>query len=118
MSAEPLLAVRALVKHFAANRGLFERSGATVKAVDANLMLEGLQKIANRITSGVILAALIIGASLLMRVETSFVLFGYPGIAIICFLGAVAGGIYMVVNIVIQDQRSQRAAAKQRRQHL
>jgi len=34
MSAEPLLAVRAMAKHFAANRGLFERSGATVKAVD------------------------------------------------------------------------------------
>jgi len=89
-----------------------------VKAVDANLMLEGLQKIANRITSGVILAALIIGASLLMRVETSFVLFGYPGIAIICFLGAAAGGVYMVVNIFIQDEKSQRAAARQRRQHL
>jgi ubiquinone biosynthesis protein len=89
-----------------------------VKAVDANLMLEGLQKIANRITSGVILAALIIGASLLMRVETSFVLFGYPGIAIICFLGAAAGGVYLLVNIFIQDEKSQRAAARQRRQHL
>ena len=43
-----------------------------VNAVDAPIVMEGLQKIANRITSGVILAALIVGASLLMRVETSW----------------------------------------------
>src|SRR5476649_464068 len=61
-----------------------------VKAVDAPLVMEGLQKIANRVTSGLILAALIVGASLLMRIETPFMLFGYPGIAIICFLAAAA----------------------------
>ena len=89
-----------------------------VKVVDVNLLLEGLQKIANRITSGVILAALIIGASLLMRVETSFILFGYPGLAIICFLAAVAGGVYLLVNIFVQDEKSQRLARRQRQQHL
>ncbi len=89
-----------------------------VKAVDANLVLEGLQKIANRITSGVILAALIVGASLLMRVETSFVLFGYPGIAIICFLAAAAGGVFLLVSIFIQDEKSARLARRQRQQHL
>ncbi|HEX2333929.1 MAG TPA: hypothetical protein VHI32_12245 [Burkholderiales bacterium] len=35
-------------------------------------------KIANRITSGVILAALIVGASLMMGIQTSWTLFGYP----------------------------------------
>jgi ubiquinone biosynthesis protein len=89
-----------------------------VKAVDANLMLEGLQKIANRITSGVILAALIVGASLLMRVETSFRLFGYPGLAIICYLVAVAGGVYLLASIFIQDEKSARLARRQRHQHL
>jgi len=81
-----------------------------VKAVDAPLVMEGLQKIANRVTSGLILAALIVGASLLMRVETSFVLFGYPGIAIICFLGAAAGGVYLLASIFIQDRESARKA--------
>ena len=42
-----------------------------VRALDANLVMEGLQKIANRITMGIVLAALIIGASLLMRVDTA-----------------------------------------------
>jgi hypothetical protein len=81
-----------------------------VKAVDAPLVMEGLQKIANRVTSGLILAALIVGASLLMRIETPFKLFGYPGIAIICFLAAAAGGIYLLVSIFIQDEESARRA--------
>jgi predicted unusual protein kinase regulating ubiquinone biosynthesis (AarF/ABC1/UbiB family) len=76
-----------------------------IKAVDANLVMEGFQKIANRITSGIILAALIIGAALLMRIETSFRIFGYPGLAIICFLAATAGGCWLLVAIYRQDQK-------------
>jgi ubiquinone biosynthesis protein len=76
--------------------------------VDAKVVMEGMQKIANRITTGLILAALIIGASLLMRVETSFRLFGYPGLAILCFLFAAAGGFWLVVNIFIQDYKDKK----------
>ena len=79
-----------------------------VRAVDANLVMEGFQKIANRISTGIILAALIIGASLLMRVETPFQLFGYPGLAILCFLAAAAGGFWLVVGIFIQDHKSKK----------
>jgi predicted unusual protein kinase regulating ubiquinone biosynthesis (AarF/ABC1/UbiB family) len=82
-----------------------------VRAVDAPLIMEGLQKIANRITSGVILAALIVGASLLMRVETAWKLMGYPGLAIVCFLGAGAGGVWLLFNIYIQDRRTGKRAA-------
>ena len=83
-----------------------------VHAMEAGLMLEGLQKVANRIASGLVLAALIIGAALLMRVETSFRVMGYPGLAILCFLAAAAGGVWLLVNIYIQDKRSDRRAAK------
>ncbi len=75
-----------------------------VKVVDSTVMLEGFQKIANRITTGIVLAALIIGASLLMRVETRFRLFGYPGLAMLCFLAAAAGGAYLVLSIFAQDR--------------
>jgi predicted unusual protein kinase regulating ubiquinone biosynthesis (AarF/ABC1/UbiB family) len=85
-----------------------------VKAVDADLMMEGLQKIANRVTTGLILAALIVGASLLMRVETSFTILGYPGLAMLFFVFAAAGGIYLVVTIFVQDQKSARKTARQR----
>ena len=76
-----------------------------VRAVDAGLVMEGFQKIANRIASGIILAALIIGASLLMQVNTRFQLFGYPGLAILCFLAAAAGGFWLVMGIFIQDHK-------------
>jgi predicted unusual protein kinase regulating ubiquinone biosynthesis (AarF/ABC1/UbiB family) len=76
-----------------------------VKAVDANLIMEGFQKIANRITTGIILAALIVGASLLMRVETSFHLMGYPALAIMCFLGAATGAIWLLISIFVNDQK-------------
>ncbi len=81
-----------------------------VRAVDAPIIMEGLQKIANRITTGVILAALIVGASLMMRIETSWTILGYPGLAILCFLAAAAGGFYLVINIFVQDRRSQHKA--------
>lgn len=77
-----------------------------VRATDAKLMMEGFQKIANRITSGIVLAALIMGAALLMRVETSFIIFGYPGFAILCFLAAAAGGFWLLISIFKQDQKS------------
>jgi ubiquinone biosynthesis protein len=81
-----------------------------VRAVDAPIIMEGLQKIANRVTTGLILAALIVGASLMMRIETSWTLLGYPGLAILCFLAAAAGGFYLVINIFLTDRRSQHKA--------
>jgi predicted unusual protein kinase regulating ubiquinone biosynthesis (AarF/ABC1/UbiB family) len=79
-----------------------------VKAVDAKLMMEGFQKIANRITAGIVLAALIMGASLLMQVQTSFRLFGYSGLAMVCFLAAAAGGFRLVISILVQDRKGRK----------
>lgn len=74
-----------------------------VDAIDEKVVLEGLQKVANRITLGLIVAALIVGAAMLMRVETSFRIFGYPGLAIILFLLAAAAGIVLAFSIVFYD---------------
>ncbi len=79
-----------------------------VKALDAKSLLSGMHKIANRITAGMVLAALIVGAALMMRVESSFTLWGYPGLAILCFLAAFAGGAYLVLSIFVQDYRDNR----------
>lgn len=76
-----------------------------VKASDVNEILEGFQKIANRIAAGLILAALIVGASLLMQVHTEFTIFGYPGLAILCFLAAAGGGTWLLFHIFITDQK-------------
>ncbi len=79
-----------------------------VKAVDAKLVMEGFQKIANRITTGIILAALILGACQLMKIDSNFRLLGYPGLAILCFLAAAAGGFWLVISIFVQDHQSRK----------
>ena len=79
-----------------------------VRVVDANAIVEGFQKIANRITTGIVVAALIVGAALLMRVETTFRLFGYPGFAILCFLAAAAGGCALLIAIFVQDRKKRK----------
>jgi len=79
-----------------------------VKTPDAGHLLAGFQKIANRITMGIILAALIVSASLLMPIQTSFRLFGYPGLAILCFLLAASGGVCLVLSILIKDYKDRR----------
>lgn len=79
-----------------------------VKTTDAQMVMDGLQTIANRLTMGIVLAGLIVGASLLMRVATSFQLLGFPGLAILCFLAAATGGFWLVVRIFVSDYRSRK----------
>jgi ubiquinone biosynthesis protein len=79
-----------------------------VKATDAKMVVEGIEKVANRITNGLLLAALIIGAALMMRIDTSWHLFGYPGFAMLCFLAAGIGALYLIYNIAAQDRRSRK----------
>ena len=85
-----------------------------VKSVDAKTVVEGIQKIANRITAGILLAALILGAAQLMHVETSVRIMGYPALAILCFLAATAGGFWLVITIFIQDHKDRRKTPYQK----
>jgi ubiquinone biosynthesis protein len=77
-----------------------------VELIDEGAVMDGLQKVANRITLGLILAALIVGAAMIMRVETSFRLFGYPGLAMILFLIAGTGGLWLAFHIITHDKTS------------
>jgi len=79
-----------------------------VDAIDEKVVLEGLQKVANRITLGLVVAALIVGAAMLMRVETTFRIFGYPGIAMILFSLAAAAGLILAVNILLYDKKAKK----------
>ncbi|MBV9926464.1 MAG: AarF/ABC1/UbiB kinase family protein [Acidobacteria bacterium] len=73
--------------------------------VDEHALLASLHKIANRITVGLLLAALIVGAALMMRVESSWTILGYPGIAMIFFLLAAVGAVVLVINIMFFDEK-------------
>jgi len=79
-----------------------------VNAIDEKIVLEGLQKVANRVALGLVLAALIVGAAMLMRVETSFKIFGYPGFAMIFFLLAAIAGVSLVFTIVMTDVKARK----------
>jgi predicted unusual protein kinase regulating ubiquinone biosynthesis (AarF/ABC1/UbiB family) len=79
--------------------------------IDAAGFMMGLQTVANRITFGLVLAALIMGAAMLMRIPTTFTIFGYPGLAMLFFLAAVAGGLMLLLNIVMKDRQKQKDAA-------
>ena len=75
-----------------------------IEVIDEGAVIEGLQKVANRITLGLLLASLIIGAAMLMRVETSFRLWGYPGLAMLFFLVAAGGAAWLAFNILTNDR--------------
>jgi ubiquinone biosynthesis protein len=77
-----------------------------VDAIDETKLMTGFQKVANRITIGLLLAAMIVGAAILTRVETSFTLFGYPVIAMVLFLAAAAGALVLMFHILFHDEPS------------
>jgi predicted unusual protein kinase regulating ubiquinone biosynthesis (AarF/ABC1/UbiB family) len=74
-----------------------------LEVIDQQGLIDGFQKIANRIALGLLLASLIVGAALLMQVRTTFTLFGYPALAMVFFLIAAGGGAWLAVHIVRSD---------------
>ncbi len=75
-----------------------------IKTFDEDTFMRNIMKIANRFALGVILASLIVGAALMMRVDTQFKLFGYPGFAVILFIIAAACGFGLMISIVVKDK--------------
>lgn len=74
-----------------------------VNSINEEKLMHGLNKVANRITAGLVIAAMIIGASLMMSLETSFSIYGYPIIAFSLFLIAAMAGLVLVWNALIVD---------------
>jgi len=75
-----------------------------IDAIDEKRVTDGFQKVANRITLGLIIASMIIGASMLMQVPSDFTIFGYPGLAMLFFLLAAAGAIVLSYVIIFRDE--------------
>ena len=87
-----------------------------VDAFDEKELLRGMQQLANRVTTGLVLAALIVGAAMLTRVQTDVKLFGYPAVAIVCFLLASLGGSALLWSIAVGDRRDRQRHRRQQRQ--
>jgi hypothetical protein len=76
--------------------------------IDDGAIIDGLQKVANRITLGLILAAMIISAAMVSRVDSAFRILGYPGLAMILFALAAIGTTYLAIQIVRHDRTVRR----------
>ncbi|HXH40621.1 MAG TPA: AarF/UbiB family protein [Thermoanaerobaculia bacterium] len=86
------------------------RLTVSIKLTQAEQFLSGIHKIANRITVGVVIAALLIASSLMMRAPTNNRLFGYPVIAILGYLAAVIAAIYLIASTLIRDRKDEEKA--------
>lgn len=77
-----------------------------IDAIDEDRLIEGFQKIANRITVGLVLGSLILGAAILMNIETesTWTILGYPGLAMICFSFAAIIGFILVLDVMFSDK--------------
>lgn len=76
--------------------------------LEESRLLENLQKIANRITAGLISAALVVGAALALRIDAGPRLFGYPGIALVMFVLAFVLSAVLVLNVLLSDRTMSR----------
>lgn len=73
-----------------------------IKLTQAEEFLAGIHKIANRITVGVIVAAMVIASALMIRTAPVLAIIGYSVSALI--------GLYLVFSVLIQDRRDQERA--------
>jgi ubiquinone biosynthesis protein len=76
-----------------------------VRGIDEKAIVAGVTTLANRLTTGLVIAALIVGAAMLMRVPTKTTLFGYPALAIVCFVMAAAFGVILLGAIWFGDKK-------------
>ncbi|WP_133478068.1 ABC1 kinase family protein [Cognatilysobacter segetis] len=74
--------------------------------LDDSKLMENMQKIANRITVGLIIAALLVASALMMRVDTGTRLFGYPAVAIVMFIIAALLGLFVVGSVLLTDHKA------------
>jgi predicted unusual protein kinase regulating ubiquinone biosynthesis (AarF/ABC1/UbiB family) len=75
-----------------------------VQGIDEKEIMRSAQKVANRVTAGLLVASMVIGAALIMRIQTHAKLFGYPALAIVLFLLAAAAAMWLFVAIQRHDE--------------
>jgi predicted unusual protein kinase regulating ubiquinone biosynthesis (AarF/ABC1/UbiB family) len=75
-----------------------------IKLTQAEIFLSGIHKVANRITVGVVIAALLLSSSLIMR---------YPSkerFAMIGYIIAALAALYLIVSTLVKDHRDEERA--------
>jgi predicted unusual protein kinase regulating ubiquinone biosynthesis (AarF/ABC1/UbiB family) len=75
-----------------------------VEGIDEAELLGAIKTVGNRVTAGLVIAALIVGAAMVMRIDTDAELFGYPALAIVLFVVASVLGLWLVVTTLVRDR--------------
>lgn len=84
-----------------------------IDGLEESRMMESIQKIANRVATGVIVAALVVGAALTARIDGGGRVFGLPYLSVL-FLGIAALlGLSLLVNALRRDRVVERAADRE-----
>ncbi|MGZ5433917.1 MAG: ABC1 kinase family protein [Thermoanaerobaculia bacterium] len=73
-----------------------------IKLTQAEEFLGGIHKVANRITAGIVIAAIVIASALMMDIQ--------PVLAIVGYVAATIIGLYLVVSTLMNDRRDQEKA--------
>jgi predicted unusual protein kinase regulating ubiquinone biosynthesis (AarF/ABC1/UbiB family) len=73
-----------------------------IKLTQAEEFLSGMHKIANRITVGVVIAALLIASSMMMRTA--------PRIAVVGYIIAAVAAVALIASTLMQDRKDQERA--------
>ena len=81
-----------------------------IKLTQAEVFLAGIHKIANRITVGAVVAALLLSSTMLMRVPSRFAILGYPGLAVIGYFISLVVALYLVISILMRDRQDEERA--------
>jgi predicted unusual protein kinase regulating ubiquinone biosynthesis (AarF/ABC1/UbiB family) len=81
-----------------------------IDGLEESRMMESLQKIANRIATGVIVAALVIGAALTARIQGGASLFGLPILSALFIIVAAILGAGLILSALRRDRKVDRAA--------
>jgi len=82
------------------------RMQVRVDGIADSALMESLQKIANRISAGLVTAALIVASAMMMDVETGWKIGGYPAISLFLFVVGAALGLMIVLSALFGDRRA------------
>ena len=77
-----------------------------VTGLQESRLMENLQKIANRIAAGVVIAALILASALLLRAQPGGLMSGYSKLAMLLFVIATALGLGLVISALFHDRKA------------
>jgi tRNA A37 threonylcarbamoyladenosine synthetase subunit TsaC/SUA5/YrdC len=89
-----------------------------IQGIDESQLMRGVQKLANRVALGTVVAALVIAGSISLLSPAHARLLGEPIASLVLFAMAIAIALWMVMGIVLSDLPQYRAGGRASRRSL